>query len=71
LAACLAGLGLIQVPRIGVTPLLEQGRLKAVLPRLIGAPMPVSLLYPHRRHLPQRVKVFMDWLAGVLSPHLG
>jgi DNA-binding transcriptional LysR family regulator len=29
--------------------------------------MPVTLLYPHRRHLPRRVRVFMDWLAGLFT----
>jgi DNA-binding transcriptional LysR family regulator len=35
---------------------------------LIPAPMPVSLLYAHRRNLPKRVRVFMDWVTGVLQP---
>ncbi|RYF57765.1 MAG: LysR family transcriptional regulator, partial [Comamonadaceae bacterium] len=33
-------------------------------------PMPVTLLYAHRRHLPQRVRVVMDWLAAVVQEHL-
>jgi hypothetical protein len=28
--------------------------------------MPVSLLYAHRRHLPQRCRVFMDWMEDLL-----
>lgn len=64
-AACLAGLGLIQAPRLSLEEDLATGRLVEVLPRLRARPMPVTLLYPHRRQLPRRVRVFMDWLAGV------
>jgi hypothetical protein len=28
----------------------------------------VHCLYPHRRHLPRRVQVFMLWLEEVLAP---
>jgi DNA-binding transcriptional LysR family regulator len=70
-AACLAGLGLIQAPAAGVRALLAEGRLVAVLPRHVAAPMPVSLLYAHRRHLPARLQALLAWLAGVISPYLG
>ena len=69
-AACLAGLGLIQAPLAGTHRLIEQGLLVEVLPELQAEPMPVTLLYPHRRHLPRRVSAFMDWVAEVLRPHL-
>jgi DNA-binding transcriptional LysR family regulator len=68
--AALAGLGLIQVPRLGVRSLLEEGRLVEVLADLPAEPMPVTLLYPRQRHVPRRVREVMDWLAQVLSPHL-
>jgi hypothetical protein len=29
--------------------------------------MPVTILYPHRRQLSRRVRVFMDWLEHVLK----
>jgi DNA-binding transcriptional LysR family regulator len=28
--------------------------------------MPLTLLYPHRQHLSHRLRVFIDWLEGVL-----
>jgi DNA-binding transcriptional LysR family regulator len=65
-AACLAGLGIVQAPEVGVRALLDQGLLVAVLPEHLAAPMPVSLLYANRRHLPKRVQVFMDWVAEVM-----
>ncbi|MBK0414034.1 LysR family transcriptional regulator [Chromobacterium haemolyticum] len=69
-AACLAGLGLIQAPESGVRHLLDRGELVEVLPEFRAAPMPVTLLYAHRRNLPRRARVFMDWLAEALAPHL-
>jgi len=69
-AACLAGLGLIQVPGRGVRRLIEQGRLVEVLPAYRAEPMPVTLLYAARRNLSQRVQVFMQWLAQTLAPEL-
>jgi DNA-binding transcriptional LysR family regulator len=69
-AACLAGLGLIQAPAVGVRALVEQGLLVEVLPQFTGEPMPVSLLVANRRHLAKRVRALMDWLAQTLEPYI-
>ncbi|MGZ5818989.1 MAG: LysR family transcriptional regulator [Burkholderiaceae bacterium] len=69
-AACLAGLGLIQVPQTGVRSLIEEGRLVDVLPQFQAEPMPVSLLYANRRHLPKRVQVFMAWITEIMQPYV-
>jgi DNA-binding transcriptional LysR family regulator len=69
-AACLAGLGLVQVPAKGVAHHIEQGRLVEVLADFPSEPMPVALLYAHRRNLSQRLKVFMNWMAEILAPYL-
>jgi DNA-binding transcriptional LysR family regulator len=69
-AACLAGLGIIQVPAVGMGPQLDSGELVEVLPKHCPAAMPVALLYPNRRHLPRRTRVFMDWVAELLRPYM-
>lgn len=69
-AACLAGLGIAQLPRYGVAGLLERGELVEVLPRHRCAPLPISLLHPHGRRVPRRVRVVLDWLVALLTPHL-
>lgn len=69
-AACVAGLGLIQAPAAGLQPLIERGVLVEVLPDHPAEPMPVSLLYAHRRHLPRRAQEFMNWIAQTLAPYL-
>jgi DNA-binding transcriptional LysR family regulator len=69
-AACLAGLGIIQVPRAGLRELIEAGRLVEILPDYRPAPMPVAFVYPTRRHVPARAVAFMDWVAALLKPYL-
>ena len=70
MAACLAGLGIIQVPRLGVVDLLARGEVVEVLPQLLAPPMPLTLMYANRRNLPRRVRTVMDWLAEVVGAHL-
>ncbi|WP_437742097.1 LysR family transcriptional regulator [Sorangium sp. So ce302] len=70
LAACVAGLGIIQAPRVGKFASITAGELVEVLPSLTGAPMPVSLLHTHGRSVPRRVRAVMSWITEVLSPHL-
>jgi DNA-binding transcriptional LysR family regulator len=69
-AACVAGLGLIQAPAMGMRPLIEQGLLVEVLPQWRAPAMPVSLVYANRRQLPRRAQLFMNWLAEVLGDKL-
>ncbi len=69
-AAALAGLGIIQVPEMGAREALRSGTLVEVLPDCVAEPMPVSLVYAQRRHLPRRVDAFMTWLAGLLAAEM-
>jgi len=65
--ACVAGLGIIQVPILGIGTYLTSGQLVSILPKFRAPPMPVSLVYPHRRHVSRRVKIFMDWLSDIMQ----
>ena len=70
-AACLAGLGIVQIPAPAAGDELHHwGRLVEILPQYRAAPMPVSIIYPNRRQLPRRVQAFMAWLAEVITPRL-
>ncbi len=69
-AACLGGFGITQVPLMGIRDLLARGDLVAVLPDYPAPALEVSLLYAGQRHLPQRVRVFMDWLAATVQARL-
>ncbi|MFT8675520.1 MAG: LysR family transcriptional regulator [Acetobacter sp.] len=67
IACCLAGLGLVQLPIYDVQPYLATGAMVEVLPDWRAAPLPMALLYPHRRHLSSRVRVFADWLHRLVA----
>ncbi len=69
-AACMAGLGIIQVPCVGVREVLRNGQLVELLPQHVAPPMPLTLVYANRRNLSQRVRVVMDWLASVVDGYL-
>jgi DNA-binding transcriptional LysR family regulator len=70
LAACLAGLGIIQMPLFGVHDVLKSGALVTLLPEFTPEPMPVSLITTHSRHLAKRVRALMEWLETIVCAHL-
>ncbi|MEG0010107.1 MAG: LysR family transcriptional regulator [Aeromonas sp.] len=67
LAAARAGLGIIQMPRVGVEQLLASGELVSILPQWQAPPLPIHALYAHRRQLAPRVQLFIHWLAELLE----
>lgn len=67
IAGALAGLGLIQIPAYDVADHIAGGRLIEVMPEHRAEPLPVSLVYPHRRQLSHRLRAFLDWLVPVLE----
>jgi DNA-binding transcriptional LysR family regulator len=69
-AAARLGLGLAQAPRSRFAPDLASGALVEVLADYPPSPTPLSILYPSRKQLSPRVRVFVDWLEEVLRPHL-
>lgn len=66
-AACRSGFGIAQLPLSSVEAHLASGALAQVMPHHTPAPMPINQLFPHRRNVPQRVRVFGDWLAEVME----
>lgn len=69
-AACVAGLGFTQAPVLGSRKLVEQRLLVDVMPQLTPPPMPVSLLYPNRRHIAPRVAALLHWITQIVEPYL-
>ncbi|CAB3750190.1 LysR family transcriptional regulator [Paraburkholderia solisilvae] len=63
----LEGFGLIQPPLFMVLPHLRSGQLVEVLPDYKPLPMPISVVYPHSKHLSQKVRVFVDWVAELFD----
>ncbi|MNR59620.1 LysR substrate binding domain protein [compost metagenome] len=46
---------------------ISQGLVQEVLVDTPPPSMPVSVLYPHNRHMSPRVRVFVDWLGEVFA----
>lgn len=69
-AACQAGLGIIQAPINGVRHLLASGELVEVLRAYHSEPMPVYLVYVNRHNISKRVQVFMEWVIDLLQRQL-
>lgn len=57
-----AGAGLFQTYRFVVERELAEGKLVEVLQPFAGRSRPVSLIYPHGRMLPSRVRAFVDFM---------
>lgn len=67
IACCVAGLGMIQVPEYDVQTCIHAGQLTEVMPDYRPRSLPVTLLYPHRRHLSRPLRVFIAWLEPLLK----
>jgi LysR family transcriptional regulator, regulator for bpeEF and oprC len=70
-AAAEAGLGVAQIPAFVLKDSLERGTLDLVLGDWFPEPAPLYVVYPQHRHLSGRVRVFVDWVAELLSEHDG
>lgn len=67
LAAALAGHGVIQLPYFMVRRHLESGAMRPVLQDWSVPSLPLHVVYPPNRHLSTRLRVFVDWTAGVFA----
>lgn len=68
--ACIAGLGIIQSPRVLMQAHFDAGTLVEVLPEHPSEPMPVCLMYAHSRTPNRRLQAFQGWITTVLADHL-
>ncbi|EEE3045314.1 LysR family transcriptional regulator [Salmonella enterica subsp. enterica serovar Duisburg] len=68
LSCGLAGLGILHGLRPSLAPFIASGELTEILTDFPPPPKPVSLLYPDRRYLAPKVRVFIDWLCEVFGP---
>lgn len=67
IAACRAGFGMIQAPRYHLCDGLASGELVEVLEQWKPPPLALSVLYPVRRQMSRRLRVFSDWLAQLFA----
>ncbi len=70
LAACIAGLGIVQTFGYAAAQALREGRLVEILQPWRPSPYPFHVVYPQARHVTPRLRVFMDWLLEVFPQPL-
>ncbi|MBZ0163926.1 MAG: LysR family transcriptional regulator [Notoacmeibacter sp.] len=63
-AACLSHLGFAIIPEFAIAHDLAEGKLVSVLDAWIPQGSGIFAVYPHRRYLPAKVRVFVDYLAA-------
>lgn len=68
--AAIAGLGIGFLPTFMVEKDIQEGRLVQVLPDTQGEEVAIHAIYPNRRHLPVRVRAFIDSFKSFLSNRL-
>ncbi len=68
LAAGRSGLGIIQLPDFYVDDDLREGRLLPLLGDWAVGDVGVWAVYPHRRHLPAKVRLLIEMLAETFQP---
>ena len=70
IAAAEAGLGIVQTFTYSLRHALASGTLVEILSPWRPAPYPFHVVYAHNRHLPSRLRVFIEWLSDVFPAAL-
>jgi DNA-binding transcriptional LysR family regulator len=65
--AAIHGLGLVMLPTYIVGLDIIKGRLQTVLEDYMPSPLDIHAIYPHRKYLSAKVRVFLDFLQPWLQ----
>jgi DNA-binding transcriptional LysR family regulator len=69
--AAINDMGLVMLPIYIVGWDIQRGRLQPVLQNYPSPPLEVHAVYPHRKYLSAKVRVFMEFLQAWLEPRVG
>jgi DNA-binding transcriptional LysR family regulator len=65
--AAAGGIGIALEPDMIVMPYVREGRLVPLLGEYLSPPLPIYAVYPSRKHLSAKVRVFIDFLVERLG----
>ncbi len=68
--AAISGLGLVMLPVYIIGRDIEKGRLVQVLDNYLSPPLDAHAVYPHRKYMSAKVRMFMDFLQTWLEPRV-
>jgi DNA-binding transcriptional LysR family regulator len=66
-AAALAGTGIVLLPDFLIAEDIQAGRLETALPGWRGPELAIQAVWPSGRHVPTRLRLFLDFLSHWLS----
>lgn len=69
LQAAIAGLGIARLPGFIAAPALQRGEIVSLLEEFATPPMGLFALYPPARHLAQKTRLLIDFLAAHFQHH--
>ncbi len=69
LAAGLAGLGILWLPDYMARPHRASGELVPLFTDWKLDPMPLYIAFPPNRHVSAKLRVFIEWVVGVMAEH--
>ncbi len=69
--AAINDLGVVMLPKYIVGRDIQKGRLQVVLKNYTRLPLDVHAVYPHRRYLSAKVRMFLDFLQAWLPGQVG
>jgi LysR family transcriptional regulator for bpeEF and oprC len=64
LACGVAGLGIVSASEYTLRPAVRSGLLQQILHDYAAPPRPVSIVFRPNRHMPQRLRAFIDWFTA-------
>lgn len=67
--AALAGLGVLHTATFLVQDHISSGELEPLFTEWCGGAVPLHVVYPPNRHLSNKVRVFVDWIAELFGKH--
>jgi DNA-binding transcriptional LysR family regulator len=69
LRLALQGLGIVRLTRLTVASAIRSGELVSLLKEFSAEePVPIHVVYPHRRHLAPKVTAFVDFIRAKFTP---
>ncbi|WP_236199829.1 LysR family transcriptional regulator [Pseudomonas pseudonitroreducens] len=69
LAAGIAGMGVLWLPRYMALEAVARGELVELFEDWSMQSMPLYLAFPANRHVSAKLRVFIDWVAGLMARH--
>lgn len=69
LAAGVAGLGVLWLPRYTAAAPLARGELVPLFEGRTLDPMPLHLAFPPSRHVSRKLRVLIDWIVELMARH--